>query len=99
MDIVKTDNTLSSLGAEFKEITDKQKSELGINYGIQVVELYDGKLKDGGIKKGYIITRMNRTPIHSIDDLKRVLSISSGGILIEGVLPNGVVAYYAIGVN
>jgi len=87
LDIVKTDNTLSSLGAEFKEITDKQKSELGINYGIQVVELYDGKLKDGGIKKGYIITRMNRTPIHSIDDLKRVLSISSGGILIEGVYP------------
>lgn len=97
--VVKTDDTLSSLGAEFKEITDKQKQELGINYGLQIVELQDGKLKEGGIKKGYIITRMNRTPIRNIDDLKRVLSISSGGVLIEGVYPNGVVAYYAIGVN
>ncbi|QKG79572.1 Do family serine endopeptidase [Tenuifilum thalassicum] len=97
--IVKTDATIASLGAEFKEITDKQKKQLGINYGIQVVELKDGKLKDGGIKKGYIITRMNRTPIRSVDDLKRVLSISSGGVLIEGIYPNGVVAYYAIGVD
>jgi len=97
--VVKTDDTFSSLGAEFKEITDKQKQELGINYGLQIVELRDGKLKEGGIKKGYIITRMNRTPIRNIDDLKRVLSISSGGVLIEGVYPNGVVAYYAIGVN
>lgn len=97
--VVKTDDALSSLGAEFKEITDKQKQELGINYGLQIVDLQDGKLKEGGIKKGYIITRMNRTPIRNIDDLKRVLSISSGGVLIEGVYPNGVVAYYAIGVN
>lgn len=97
--VVKTDDTLSSLGAEFKEVTEKQKEELGINYGLQIVELRDGKLKEGGIKKGYIITRMNRTPIRNIEDLKRVLSISSGGVLIEGVYPNGVVAYYAIGVN
>lgn len=97
--VVKTDDTLGSLGAEFKEITDKQKSELGISYGLQIVELRDGKLKEGGIKKGYIITRMNRTPIRTVDDLKRVLSISSGGVLIEGIYPNGVVAYYAIGVN
>ncbi len=97
--VVKTDDTLGSLGAEFKEISEKQKNELGISYGLQIVELRDGKLKEGGIKKGYIITRMNRTPIRTVDDLKRVLSISSGGILIEGIYPNGVVAYYAIGVN
>lgn len=99
LDVVKTNDTLSSLGADFKEISDKQKQELGINYGLQIVDLREGKLKEGGIKKGYIITRMNRTPIRTVDDLKRVLSISSGGILIEGIYPNGVVAYYAIGVN
>ncbi len=99
LDLVKTNDILSSLGAEFKEVTDKQKSDLGIRYGLQIVDIRDGKLKEGGIKKGFIITRMNRTPIRNIDDLKRVLSISSGGVLIEGVYPNGVVAYYAIGVN
>ena len=71
----------------------------GDKYGLQVVELADGKLKDGGIRQGFIITRVNRTPIRSEDDLKRVLSISSGGVLIEGVYPNGTVGYYAIGVD
>ncbi len=37
--------------------------------------------------------------VRSEDDLKRVLSISSGGVLIEGVYPNGTVGYYAIGVD
>lgn len=96
---VKTDETLSVLGAEFNEITDKQKKELGINYGLQITSLNDGKLKQGGIKEGYIITKINRTPVKTIDDIKRIIGISSGGVLIEGIYPNGLVAYYAIGID
>ena len=97
VDIVKTSETLNKLGAQLSEATNKQKKELGIENGVQVKELKDGKLKEGGIKEGFIITKVNRTPIRNIDDLERVLSISSGGVLIEGVYPNGIVAYYAIG--
>lgn len=96
---VKFDETLAILGASFKEITDKQKNELGINYGIQVVDLNDGKLKRQGVEEGFIITKINRTPIKTIDDLKRIIGISSGGVLIEGVYPNGLAAYYAIGID
>jgi len=99
LDVVSSDDALSTLGAKFQEITDKQKNELGISYGVQITELSDGKLRQGGIKQGYIITKINRTPIKTIDDLKRVIGIVSGGVLIEGVYPNGVVAYYAIGVE
>lgn len=98
-ELVKSNETMSSLGADFAEISEKTKDKLGIRYGIQIVSLRNGKLKDVGIKKGYIITRVNRTPIRKVEDLKRVLSISSGGVLIEGVYPDGIVAYYAIGVN
>ena len=96
---VNSDESLSKLGAEFNEISDDLKHDLGINYGVQVTNLKDGKLKQGGIKAGYIITKISRTPIKTIDDLKRVIGISSGGVLIEGVYPNGIVAYYAIGVD
>jgi len=99
LEAIKTSEVMSSLGAKFREITDKQKNSLGISYGLQVTELQDGKLKVGGIKEGYIITKINRTPVKTIDDLKRVLDIVSGGVLIEGVYPNGVVAYYAIGID
>jgi len=99
LETIKTDQTLSALGAEFQEISDSQKNELGIGYGVQITDLNDGKLKQGGIKEGYIITKINRTPVRTIDDLKRIISISSGGVLIEGVYPNGIVAYYAIGLD
>jgi serine protease Do len=96
---VKSDEALSKLGANFSELSDKLKSDLGIKYGVQVTGLSDGKLRQGGIKEGYIITKINRTPIKTVDDLKRVIGISSGGVLIEGVYPNGIVAYYAIGID
>jgi serine protease Do len=96
---VNSDESLSVLGADFNEIPEKLKSDLGIRFGVQITKLSDGKLRQGGIKEGYIITKINRTPIKSIDDLKRVIGISSGGVLIEGVYPNGVVAYYAIGID
>jgi S1-C subfamily serine protease len=99
LETVKTDESLSVLGAEFKEVSEKQKKDLGISYGVQITYLSDGKLQQGGIKEGYIITKINRTPIKTIDDIKRIIGISSGGVLIEGVYPNGLVAYYAIGIN
>ncbi len=96
--VVNSDESLSKLGAKFKEVTDKQKAYLGISYGIQVTELSNGKFKEQGIKEGFIILRVNRTPIKTVDDLKRVIDFASGGVLFEGVYPNGVVAYYAIGI-
>ncbi len=99
LEMVKSDESLSILGVSLKEISDKQKNDLGINSGVQIVELKDGKLKQQGVNQGYIITKINRTPIKTIDDIKRIIGISSGGILIEGIYPNGIVAYYAIGID
>lgn len=96
LDYFNSSETLNKLGAKFSEITDKQKMELGINNGVQVTELNDGVLKDGGIKKGYIITRINRVAVKNMDDLKRIVGISSGAVLVEGVYPNGTIVAYAI---
>jgi len=96
---IKSDESISLLGASFKEITDKQKNDLRISYGIQISELKEGKLKQVGIKEGYIIAKINRIPIKTIDDIKRIIGISSGVVLIEGIYPNGLVAYYAVGID
>lgn len=96
---VKSDESLSILGASFKELSENERNSLGINYGVQISDLKDGKLKQQGVKEGYIITKINRTPVKTIDDIKRIIGISSGGVLIEGIYPNGYVAYYAIGLD
>jgi Do/DeqQ family serine protease len=93
------DNIVPSvLGATLKEIDAATKRSLRITNGVQVTELKQGKLTKHGVKQGYIITRINRTPVRSVSDVQRILStLSNEAALIEGIYPNGVVAYYAVG--
>ncbi len=87
------------LGATFENISSDDKAELGIKYGVRVADLGPGKLRAAGVRPGFIILRINDTPIKSIDDIKRVLNKSHGGIYIQGIYPDGTVAYYAFGLR
>ena len=92
------DNTLV-LGAEFETITDSEKEKLEINSGIKVTRLDKGKLKTSGIKEGFIITHVNKKPIFEVKDFKRETGNAKGGILVEGIYPNGESAYFVFGVE
>jgi serine protease Do len=97
-DIVKGDNNPDDIfGAKFVEVSDRDKQELGIRYGVKISELANGKFKDAGIKKGFIITQVNKNAVSEVDELKRIIKNSRGGILVEGIYPNGEVAYYVFG--
>jgi hypothetical protein len=56
-----------------------------------------GKLRSSGIKEGFIITRIDQEQIRTADDIERILAAKRGGVLIEGIYPNGVRAYYGLG--
>jgi len=72
---------------------------LGIRYGLKITELGNGKFKDAGIKKGFIITQVNKNPISEVNDLLRIIKNARGGILVEGIYPDGEVAYYVFGID
>ncbi len=96
-ELVKDKKGISDLlGAELRELTDSEKEKLGVGYGMKIVELNGGKLKQSGINEGFIILKANRIPIKTISDLKNVIATTDGGLFITGVYPNGQVAYYAI---
>ena len=88
--------SFSVLGAEFGPINEKDKGRLRIDEGIQVINLTKGKLKDAGVKIGFIITDINKMAVSSVEDIKRVLSQSSTKkpVLVEGVYPGGEWTYY-----
>jgi S1-C subfamily serine protease len=88
--------SLSVLGAEFAPISNKDKERLRIDEGVQIVDLSNGKLKQAGVKIGFIITDINKTSVSSVEDIKRVLAQSSNKkpILVEGVYPGGEWTYY-----
>ncbi len=98
-DIITADQsqTFETLGATFEQPSVEELNSLGIDYGMKITDLQRGKLMNKGIREGFIITEIDKTPVRSIDDIKNLLAGKKGGVLIEGVYPNGQRAYYAIG--
>ena len=89
------------LGAEFKELTDEQLDELDISGGVQITKAFAGKLRQQGVKEGFVITRIANQPIRSLDDLREVLEDEQGGVLVEGIYPDepSEKQFYGIGLD
>ena len=99
-EIVKGDDNPSDIfGAKFVAVSDRDKEKLGIRYGVKITELDNGKFKDAGIKEGFIITQVNKSAVSEVNELKGIIRNSRGGILVEGIYPNGEIAYYVFGTN
>ncbi len=95
--IVKSGAYETVLGAKLVELGDDEKKALGISNGVKVTELSAGKLSAEGVREGFIITKVNNKSVETVQELKKILEIAKGGIFIEGIYPDGVVAYYAFG--
>ena len=91
---------LDVLGGNFRAITDTQKQQFNIGYGLEVIKVNTGKLKNAGITKGFIIQRVNDSAIKTIDDLQNVVKEASTSkdpvLYIQGVYPTGKKAYFAV---
>ncbi len=87
------------LGAKMKIAPSDLLRKLGIDHGVQVTELGDGLLRNAGIREGYVITEIDKKPIRNVDDVNNILASKNGGVLLEGVYPNKVRAYYGFGIN
>ena len=88
---------LANLGAQFSKVDAKQLAALGIKSGLQVSKLQNGKLLRAGVREGFIITKIDRHPISNSEELVKRIENKDGGVLIEGVYPNGRQAFYGFG--
>ena len=91
---------LDVLGGSFRAITDSQKEQLNIGYGLEVIKISGGKLKDAGMPKGFIIQKANDQSIKSIEDLQEVVKEASTSkepvLYIQGIFPTGKKGYFAV---
>ncbi len=85
------------LGARFREVSSEVRRELNISGGAQITELTPGKFMSAGIREGFIITSINDNPVNSPADIRKILDGHQGGVYIQGVYTDGIVAYYAFG--
>lgn len=84
-------------GAEVRDASKDEIENLGINGGVKVINVSDGKFMEAGIKEGFTITHINQVPVSSIEELQSVINRSRRSLLIEGVYPDGKVMYYGMG--
>ena len=97
-EIVKASDNIF-LGASFGELTENERYQLRISHGIKITNLSKGKLKDAGLKEGFIITDVNKEEVEAVNDFKRIINRANGGVLIEGLYPNGEAAYFVFSKN
>lgn len=88
------------LGGQFRPITDSQKKQLNIAYGLEVIKVNSGVMKNSGIGRGFIIQKVNDSIIKSIDNLQqevKAASVSKEPVLyIQGIYPTGKKGYFAV---
>ncbi len=84
-------------GATFKTLSLYELKKLNLNHGVQITNLQNGKLKQAGISQGFIVTNIDGTAIRTAADVRKALEGKSGGVLIEGIYPNGMRAVYGFG--
>ena len=87
-------DVLGLLGVTLESISAKEKMQLGIQSGVRVQDLKQGKLSEfTDIKKGFIITQIDDQPVSDASDFVNMLKNKSGKVLIEGVYPNKPMSY------
>ena len=91
---------LDVLGGTFRPVTQSMKDQLNIKYGVEVMKVNSGALKDAGISRGFIIQRINDSNISSLDDLQKAVKSASTSkdpvLYIQGIWPTGKKAYFAV---
>jgi Do/DeqQ family serine protease len=99
---IKHQSVSDIMGASFKELPKQTQLKLGINYGVEVTNLTTGKLKDVGIRNGFIILTANEYRISSSESLIKIIESllkqdpDDRGLYIKGFYPDTKrVEYYA----
>ncbi len=90
-------DVVEALGATLEEVDQNERRRLRIEGGVKITSIGEGRLANAGIKEGFIVTHVDRTPVNSPRELLSFLANKTGGVLFEGVYPNGTRAYYGVG--
>ena len=102
-EIKKNADSAEIIGAAFKALSDKQKREHGVSYGIEVYDVSKGKFRENGISKGFIIMIVNDQKIQTPEDFYKIVdkilkgNTEDKGLLIKGFYPNsGATRHYGV---
>ena len=94
------DADMEILGAAFREVPEDVKRQLRLSTGVEVTGVTEGKMKEAGVRKGFIILKANGQPVKSVEQLETIMKEATRStepvLFINGIFPSGKRAYFAV---
>ena len=84
-------------GARLESLGSSDKNSMNIDYGVKVVEVNDGKFKDIGMARGYIILNVNGKKVRTPADVRQFTNSEKSLKSIGGIQPDGTILNYQFG--
>jgi Do/DeqQ family serine protease len=84
-------------GARLVTLSSDEKRDMSVDHGVKVTDISDGKFKDLGIKKGYIILSVNGKKVKSASEVRQFTNNESSLKSIGGIQSDGTVFSYQFG--
>lgn len=88
-----------ALGAEFASMDKNALQKFDLKNGVKVTKVGPGKFKNAGIPEGFIITKVDKNEVGSVSEVTAAIVNKKGGVLVEGINPDGTKGYYALGIE
>lgn len=88
-----------ALGAEFASMDKNALQKYDLKSGVKVTKVGPGKFKNAGIPEGFIITKVDKNDVSSVSEVTAAIVNKKGGVLVEGINPDGTKGYYALGIE
>ena len=87
------DTDVDQLGVKLRELTEQEKQEFRLQYGLMVTAVGNGKMKESGVTKGSVILQVNNKPMQSVEDWEKAVAVAhqlnDRTLWIRGVAPSG----------
>lgn len=94
---VDSDGSVAFYGSKLRPAEKEKLSRLGLKAGVEIVSVGDGKVREAGVKEGFIILYVNDQPVSSPEEVVNIAKKAKRSVYIEGVTPSGRAGYFAFG--
>jgi serine protease Do len=84
-------------GSKVEPISSQDKKKFGIDYGVKIIDVGEGRFKEIGIKKGFIISSINGKKIKNAGEVRQATNDENKLNSIEWIQPNGAIYSYRFG--
>lgn len=89
-------------GVTLGQVPNHIRQSLGIRGGVLVEHIRDGEWHRQGLRRGFILMRLDGQPVSTVEDLVRAVDHATrsgeGGLLLEGMYTDGSRAYAGVAV-